>query len=145
MQQLWLPITITIRPRPPRMRSCARCRHRSRCAASEPRCGAGHAASLPTQLGLEAVERSHEVDNYAIKCARIVAAQAARQYGFGAAERDDLAQDLLVRLLEQRHHYDAARGAWSTFVSTVYRRHVLNYLAWRTAAKRDYRRCTQIG
>ena len=87
----------------------------------------------------------HDIDDYAFRSARIQAAQIARQFGFNYHEKQDLEQELLLRLWQQRGHFNPSRGQWSTFVSTVFKRHVLNYLAQRKAAKRDVRKCILFG
>ena len=60
-------------------------------------------------------------------------ATAARYARFGArrmslprADREDLQQDILVTLLERSGRFDPDRGSWSTFVTLLARRAVMD-------------------
>jgi DNA-directed RNA polymerase specialized sigma24 family protein len=49
------------------------------------------------------------------------ARRVARTMGLGAAEREDVEQDIVVALLERRRFFDPSRGAWSSFADRVAR------------------------
>lgn len=65
--------------------------------------------------------------------ARHHAARYARQRRLRRADQEDLAQDILLAILEASPHFDPARGAWSTFVALLARRVVIDH-ARRPAA-----------
>lgn len=69
----------------------------------------------------------------ACSTARHHAARYARQRRLRRADQDDLAQDILLAILEASPHFDPARGAWSTFVAMLARRVVIDH-ARRAAA-----------
>jgi DNA-directed RNA polymerase specialized sigma24 family protein len=54
------------------------------------------------------------------------AARFARQRRLPSADREDLAQDILVAIIEASPQFDAARGAWATFVALLARRAVID-------------------
>lgn len=69
----------------------------------------------------------------ACSTARHHAARYARQRRLRRADQEDLAQDILLAILEASPHFDPARGAWSTFVALLARRMVIDH-ARRPAA-----------
>lgn len=69
----------------------------------------------------------------ACSTARHYAARYARQRRLRRAEQEDVAQDILLAILEASPHFDPARGAWSTFVAMLARRSVIDH-ARRPAA-----------
>ncbi|WP_170985023.1 sigma-70 family RNA polymerase sigma factor [Roseomonas sp. AR75] len=58
----------------------------------------------------------------ALAAARYHAQRFARRSGLTAPDRDDLAQDILLAIVEAQQRFDPSRGAWSTFVATLARR-----------------------
>ena len=55
----------------------------------------------------------------ALSTARHTAGRHGRRLGLQEADRLDLAQDILVQLLDRSRWYDSDRGAWSTFARIV--------------------------
>lgn len=62
----------------------------------------------------------------ALAAARCHAARFARQRRLSRADREDLAQDILVAILEAGPRFDAARASWPTFVALLARRAVID-------------------
>ncbi len=62
----------------------------------------------------------------ALSAARCLAARHARGRQMGRADREDLTQDILLTMVEAGTRYDAERGSWSTFVSLVGRRVIID-------------------
>ena len=87
----------------------------------------------------------HELDAYSQTCAHFKAIELRGKYGFSDEDLRDLEQELLLRLWQQRRHFNPRRGKWSTFCNNVYGNHIRNIIAHRRAACRDYRKCIQIG
>lgn len=69
----------------------------------------------------------------ACSTARHHAVRYARQRRLRRADQEDLAQDILLAILEASPHFDPTRGAWSTFVALLARRVVIDH-ARRPAA-----------
>lgn len=65
---------------------------------------------------------SAERTQVALAAARYHAQRVARRSGLSPADRDDLAQDILLAIVEAHRRFDPARGAWSTFIATLARR-----------------------
>jgi RNA polymerase sigma-70 factor (ECF subfamily) len=57
----------------------------------------------------------------------------ARHRRLPRADQEDLAQDILLAIIEASPHFDPARGAWSTFVAMLARRVIVDH-ARRSAA-----------
>ena len=49
------------------------------------------------------------------------AGRIARTLNLDDVSREDAAQEILLIILDRRHYYDPARGAWTTFVNRVAR------------------------
>ena len=62
----------------------------------------------------------------AMSAARHHAARFARQRQLSRADREDLAQDTLLAILEASGRFDAARGSWTTFVAVLARRAIID-------------------
>lgn len=79
----------------------------------------------PTQA-----HRPGEWDTSRIRAAQAAAschaARFARQRRLSRADREDLAQDILLAILEASPRFDATRGAWATFVTMLARRAVID-------------------
>lgn len=58
----------------------------------------------------------------ALAAARHHAARFTRQRRLATADREDLAQDILLVILEAGPRFDATRGSWATFVAMLARR-----------------------
>jgi RNA polymerase sigma-70 factor, ECF subfamily len=75
----------------------------------------------------------HKKVNQLIACARIK-----------EQERDDLEQDLLVRVLQSLPSFDPAKGYRNKFIKTVIEHYVFNFFRNKWAAKRDPRRVRSL-
>jgi len=64
-----------------------------------------------------------------------------RRLGLRPQEQKDIQQDLHLALWLRLRHYDAARGATSTYLFRVVRNESEQIIAHRTAQCRDYRKC----
>lgn len=62
----------------------------------------------------------------ACDAARHHAARFARQRRLSRADQEDLAQDILLAIVEASPRFDPERGAWSTFVAVLARRAVID-------------------
>ena len=62
----------------------------------------------------------------AMAAARYHAGRFARQRQLSRADREDLAQDTLLAILEASGRFDAARGSWTTFVAVLARRAIID-------------------
>jgi DNA-directed RNA polymerase specialized sigma24 family protein len=60
----------------------------------------------------------------ALAAARHHAARFTRHRRLAAADREDLAQDILLMILEAGPRFDASRASWATFVAMLARRAV---------------------
>lgn len=67
-------------------------------------------------------------DDYAGWLARHTAVELVKTRDFTLSDRDDIEQDLIVRLLETWPKFDRARGSAKTFVATVVRNTVSNLI-----------------
>jgi len=76
---------------------------------------------------------------YLMRSARIIAYQRGCKVGMPRAEQEDLAGDILLRVVEKRHLFNPSKGAWSTWVSRVASSTVMNHMLARIAGKRDVR------
>ena len=65
--------------------------------------------------------------------------QLVRRSGFSQQERDDLEQDLLVRVLQSLPKFNPDQAHRNKFITTVVERYVANILRDRSAGKRDRR------
>jgi RNA polymerase sigma factor (sigma-70 family) len=78
-----------------------------------------------------------ELGTYADRLVQCKAAEVAEHYNLTDEEREDLEQDLALRLCERREAYDRSRAKWSTFAGRVVGSAIADLLETRTAAKRD--------
>jgi len=81
-----------------------------------------------------------DLDPAAAALIRRKAARLVGRAGFHRQDFEDLVHDLAVALLDHRHHYDPARGAWAPFAATVVSQAGAKLLRDGRAGKRDYRR-----
>lgn len=56
-----------------------------------------------------------------LSAAKYHAGRIARTLNLDDVAREDAEQEILLIILDRRHYYDAARGAWTTFVNRVAR------------------------
>jgi RNA polymerase sigma-70 factor (ECF subfamily) len=82
------------------------------------------------------------LDVYAVRLIQHKAQQLVGNYGFVKDDRPDIEQDLIVDLLARLPIYDPSRAAPHTFMARVIEHKIASLIEERTAAKRDYRRCT---
>lgn len=83
-------------------------------------------AQQPISAGAEE-PWSPERLNAAIATANHTARRFARRRRLEAFDREDIAQDILVALVQRGRRFDPARGAWSTFAALVARHVVAEY------------------
>jgi RNA polymerase sigma factor (sigma-70 family) len=69
--------------------------------------------------------------DYAGWLVRRTAADLVKSRDFNVSDRDDIEQDLIVRLLESWPQFDPAKGSATTFISTVVRNTVSNLIRRR--------------
>src|SRR5262245_3078529 len=73
------------------------------------------------------------------------AKQLARRPGFTGQDREDLQQELALRLWVRMPAFDARRGHLHVFVTTVVEREAADLVRERRAGKRDPRRARPLG
>jgi RNA polymerase sigma-70 factor, ECF subfamily len=79
------------------------------------------------------------LDDSALQCIRYRARRLMQQADFAPYDGEDLEQELTTHLLAQLPKYDAARGAFSTFVDRVIAHKAADMLYARSAQCRDPR------
>lgn len=67
----------------------------------------------------DAFRRNDVVTEYARTLIQVKAKQLVRRPGFSRSDEDDVAQDLVLHLLNQAQHFDPARGSLNTFIARV--------------------------
>lgn len=77
-------------------------------------------------------------DDYASWLAHRRAAELAGSREFNLSSRDDIEQELLVRLLESWPQFDPAKGSATTFISTVVRNTASNLIRRRQLEQRTF-------
>ena len=77
-------------------------------------------------------------DDYATWLAHRTAAELTESREFNLSDRDDIEQDLIVRLLESWPQFDPAKGSATTFISTVVRNTVSNLIRRRQLELRTF-------
>ena len=87
---------------------------------------------------------NQKIDRFAkgIICRK--ARQIIGRAGFTAQDRDDIEQELVLRLLQRLPKFDPAKSHRNVFVTTVIERSVASILRDRQAEKRDHRRVTSL-
>ena len=78
-----------------------------------------------------------DFDPVAYQIIRSKARQLVAVCAVPASERDDLEQELALKLVRSRTAFDPQRGAWHAFVKTVVERHAVTLQEHQRAAKRD--------
>ncbi len=76
--------------------------------------------------------------DYASWLVRRTAADLVKSRDFNLSDRDDIEQDLMVRLLESWPQFDPAKGSATTFISTVVRNTVSNLIRRRQRELRTF-------
>ena len=77
-------------------------------------------------------------DDYATWLAHRAAAELVESREFNLSDRDDIQQDLIVRLLESWPLFDPAKGSATTFISIVVRNTVANLIRRRRLEQRTF-------
>lgn len=70
--------------------------------------------------------------------------QLTSRAGFTRQDRDDLEQDLFVRVLQSLPKFDPDQAHLNKFITTVVERYVANILRNKRAEKRDHRRISSL-
>ncbi len=99
---------------------------------------AGEAAEPPPlRPGLFEIPHARG-DDYTSWLAHRTAAELAESPEFNLSDRDDIEQDLIVRLLESWPQFDPAKGSATTFISMVVRNTVSNLIRRRQLELRTF-------
>ncbi len=83
---------------------------------------------------------ANPLDPVVVKVVTRTAARLSRETGFDPADRPDLEQALMERLLARRRAFDPRRGSWRAFAATIIDRQAESIRRERFALKRDPRR-----
>lgn len=112
--------------------------------AARPQCStapnppAGEAAEPPApRPGLFEIPHARG-DDYAGWLARRTAAELAESPEFSLSDRDDIEQDLIVRLLESWPQFNPDKSSAKTFIATVVRNGVSNLIRRRQLERRTF-------
>ena len=92
-----------------------------------------HSSASPKQL-----------DAFAARLIRRKARQLVGRAGFTRSDRDDIEQELALKLLKQLSAFDPGEAHWHVFVTTVVERYAASLLRDKRAEKRDHRRATSL-
>jgi RNA polymerase sigma-70 factor, ECF subfamily len=84
------------------------------------------------------------IDQFTIHLIRRKACQLIRYSGFSRSDREDIEQELRLKLVKQLARYTPQRGHRHAFVKAVVERHVASLLRDRRATKRDHRRICSL-
>jgi RNA polymerase sigma-70 factor (ECF subfamily) len=85
-----------------------------------------------------------DVHVFTSRLIRRKARQLAAKENFSPSDRDDIAQDLWLHLLERLEKFDPEKGTIFAFIQTVVERKTVSILRRHTAAKRDICRCSSL-
>ncbi len=100
-----------------------------------------HAEAAALSLSSSPLPADHDFDPVAHQIIRGKARKLVAQGAISPGEREDLEQDLALKLVRSRTAFHPDRGAWHAFVKTVVERHAITLDEHRHAAKRDPGRC----
>lgn len=84
------------------------------------------------------------VDPFTEGYVRKSARRLAGRYGFKRQDRDEIEQQLYLKLARHLHAADADDPRWKAFVAQVVRRCIANMIRDNVAGKRDHRRVSSI-
>lgn len=93
----------------------------------------------PSSEGSEPV-----IDQFTARLIRRKARQLVGRAGFTRSDREDIEQELRLKLLKHFSSYDPQQGHRHAFVTAVVERHAANLLRDRQAEKRDHRRVCSL-
>jgi RNA polymerase sigma-70 factor (ECF subfamily) len=88
----------------------------------------------PTEPATEPI-----LDRFAERLIHREARQLARMPGFSPGDREDIEQELRLKLLMHSAGYDPRQGHWHAFVTALVERQAANLLRAKRAEKRDHR------
>ncbi len=88
--------------------------------------------------------RNLNEDRYTRGIIRRKVKQLIGRAGFTKQDREDLEQDLLVRVLQSMPRFDEDQAHFNKFVTAVVERYVANILRNKKAEKRDHRRVKSL-
>lgn len=88
---------------------------------------------------MEVTATKPTLDDFALKLIKRTARQVARKVGLRCWDRDDVSQELTVRLLEAMPRFDPERGHWRAFVTAVVDRQAAGLMREYLAQKRHQR------
>lgn len=74
-----------------------------------------------------------------MKHVHFVVGQTMEQGEYSPSDREDLEQEMILKLLEGRRHFDPQRAQWVTFAARIVEAHACDLLRRRSAEKRDDR------
>jgi RNA polymerase sigma-70 factor (ECF subfamily) len=83
--------------------------------------------------------RYQGIDAYASRLIRYKAKRLVGRFGFTAADREDLEQELMFDLHRRLPKYDARRARRDTFIDRIVNHKIATIIESRIAGKRDYR------
>ena len=83
-------------------------------------------------------------DDFTRALIRRKAMQVARSGGFTPSDREDLEQELYMRILQAWRQFDPDQSHPKKFLTTVVERHAATLIRQRRANKRDDRTCTSL-
>lgn len=87
---------------------------------------------------------SQKLDRFTHGIVRRKVKQLIGRAGFQHRDREDLEQELLLRVLQSLPSFDATQAHRNVFITTVVERATANLLRDKTAAKRDHRRLCSL-
>lgn len=84
------------------------------------------------------------IDSFTLGFVRKAARRLAAKYEFVLGDRDEIEQQLYLKLAGHLHQADPDDHRWKAFVATTVSRHIASMIRDATAEKRDHRRTTSI-
>ncbi len=70
--------------------------------------------------------------------------QLINKCGFTRSDRDDIQQELWLRVLKAERSFDPNHAHWNAFITAAIERHAANILRDKRSGKRDYRRAVSL-
>lgn len=89
-------------------------------------------------------EINEKIDRFTRGIIRRKTSQIIGRAGFTHQDRDDLQQELVLRVLQSLPSFDPDQAHRNVFVTTVIERYVRNVLRNKRAGKRDHRRISSL-
>jgi RNA polymerase sigma-70 factor (ECF subfamily) len=84
------------------------------------------------------------IDQFTARLIRRKARQLVGRAGFSRSDREDIEQELRLKLVKHFSSYDSGQGHRHAFVTAVVERHAANLLRDKQAEKRDHRRVRSL-